>query len=427
MEHRQAFKFTLMPNGEQAQMIRRFAGSARYVYNHALALNDEMYAVSGKRHTRFQSDKLLPHWKAETPWLTDAPAHSLQQAIVDLERAYTRFFADVKKGYRIAPSDKKLRRALRLQRIPMAYPPTFHKKGERDSFRESDPKCIALDQANNRIKLPKIGWVRYRNSREVLGAVCNVTVSIAGGKYFVSINTLREVEQPIHPSDSAVGVDFGVVQFASMSDGTHSVLPSTAAFEARKKFLQRQLRHKTKFSNNWKKLQAKIAKVVQRITNIRNNHRHQFTNTLTKNHGVVFSGDLSVCNMSASAAGTVANPGKNVKQKSGLNREILAQGWGEVDRQLAYKMQWRGGLHVLVPERNTSRTCLSCGHVSAENRKTQAEFVCVECGFEAQADFVGAVNIREAGLALLACSQPSRDVSASCQEPTEATQVQKCA
>jgi putative transposase len=348
-------------------------------------------------------DKLLTHWKAETPWLADAPAHSLQQAIVDLDRAYTNFF-------------KK-----------RAKFPRFHKKGQRDSYRESDPKCITLEQVNNRIRLPKIGWVRYRNSREVLGAVRNVTVSIVAGKYFVSINTRREVEPTIHPSDSAVGVDFGVARFASMSDGTYRVLPDTVSLEARKRFLQRQLRHKTKFSSNWKKLQARIAKVVQRITDIRNNHRHQFTNTLTKNHGVVFSGDLSVKSMSVSAVGTVEKPGKNVEAKSGLNREILAQGWGGVNRQLAYKMQWRGGLHVLVPERNTSRTCLCCGHVSADNRKTQANFLCVECGFSANADFVGAVNIREAGCALLACSQPSREVNASCQEPTEAIEAQRCA
>ena len=393
MEQRQAYKFELRPNGEQARMMRRFAGSARYVYNRALALQQEMYVISGKSHTRFQLDKLLTTWKKETPWLADAPAHSLQQAVADLDRAYQNFF-------------KK-----------RAKFPTFHKKGQRGAFRESDPKCIALDQGNSRIRLPKIGWVRYRNSREVLGAVRNVTVSIVAGKYFVSINTLREVEQPIHASDSAVGVDFGIVRFASMSDGTHSALPDTASLDARKKFLQRQLRHKKKFSGNWKKLQTKIAKVVRRITNIRMNHRHQFTNTLTKNHGVVFSGDLSVRNMSASAAGTIEKPGKNVKQKAGLNRAILAQGWGEVNRQLCYKMQWRGGLHVLVPERNTSRTCLCCGHVSAENRKTQAEFVCVECGFMANADFVGALNIREAGYALLACPQPSREVARRARNP----------
>jgi putative transposase len=218
-----------------------------------------------------------------------------------------------------------------------------------------------------------------------------------------------------------------VARFASLSDGTYSVLPDTVSLEARKKVLQRQLRHKKKFSSNWKKLQARMAKVVQRITNIRMNHGHQFTNTLTKNHGVVFSGDLAVKNMSASAAGTWEKPGKRVKRKSGLNRVILAQGWGEVSRQLGYKMQWRGGLHVVVPERNTSRTCLCCGQVSAENRRTQAEFVCVLCSLAANADFVGAVNSREAGYVLLACSQPSREVSASCQEPTEAILAQKCA
>jgi putative transposase len=91
----------------------------------------------------------------------------------------------------------------------------------------------------------------------------------------------------------------------------------------------------------------------------------------------------------------------------------------ELRRQLQYKAQWQGGLLVAVPPQNTSRKCPKCGHVSAENRKTQAKFVCVSCGFSANADWVGAVNIKEAGLASLACSQPSGDVSPSCQEPTE--------
>ena len=113
----QAYKFELTPNGEQARMMRRFAGCARYVYNHALALQQEMYAASGKSHTRFQLDKLLSQWKAETPWLADAPAHSLQQAIVDLDRAYTNF---LKKRAKF---------------------PRFHKKGQRDSFREFRPEA----------------------------------------------------------------------------------------------------------------------------------------------------------------------------------------------------------------------------------------------------------------------------------------------
>jgi VWFA-related protein len=110
---------------------------------------------------------------------------------------------------------------------------------------------------------------------------------------------------------------------------------------------------------------------------------------------------------------------KKVTQKSGLNRSILDASPRELRRQLEYQTQWQGGLLVPVPAQNTSRKCPECGHVAAENRKTQSQFVCIECGFSAHADFVGAVNIREAGLASLACSSASGDVSPSWQEPTE--------
>jgi putative transposase len=110
---------------------------------------------------------------------------------------------------------------------------------------------------------------------------------------------------------------------------------------------------------------------------------------------------------------------KKVAQKSGLNRSILDASPFELRRQLEYKTQWRGGLLVAVPPQNTSRTCPECGHASGESRKSQAKFVCISCGFSANADWVAAWNIKEAGLASLACSQPSGDVSPSCQEPTE--------
>jgi len=104
---------------------------------------------------------------------------------------------------------------------------------------------------------------------------------------------------------------------------------------------------------------------------------------------------------------------KNVKAKSGLNRAILDASPFELRRQLEYKTLWRGGLLIAVPPQNTSLSCPECGHVSAENRKTQAKFVCVECGFSANADSVAACSIREAGLASLACSYSSGDVSPS--------------
>ena len=109
--------------------------------------------------------------------------------------------------------------------------------------------------------------------------------------------------------------------------------------------------------------------------------------------------------MSKSAAGNTDKPGKNVQAKSGLNRSILDQGWFEFRRQLAYKLAWNGGWLIAVPAQNTSRTCPCCGQVSADNRQTQARFVCVKCGYENNADLVGAINILARGHRVLACGE----------------------
>ena len=127
--------------------------------------------------------------------------------------------------------------------------------------------------------------------------------------------------------------------------------------------------------------------------------------------------DLQVSNLSRSSAGTAGQPGKNVQQKAGLNRAILDQGWGEFRRQLEYKLLWSGGLFIPVPPQGTSITCPRCGHVSKENRKTQAQFVCAECGFPENAGLVGAINVLRAGHARLAC-EVNCDVSGQQQEPT---------
>jgi len=122
--------------------------------------------------------------------------------------------------------------------------------------------------------------------------------------------------------------------------------------------------------------------------------------------------------MSKSAAGTSNAPGKNVQAKSGLNKSILDQGWFEFRRQLDYKLSWNGGWLIGVPPQNTSRTCPACRHVSTENRKSQAEFRCVECSFEENADVVGAMNVLREGLSRLACL--ANENSRRQQEPTEA-------
>lgn len=399
MQRLQAYKYELMPDGDQQRDMRRFAGSCRFVFNKTLALQKANHEAGGKFIGYVAMAKQLTTWRnsVETAWLKEAPVHPLQHALKDLEKAYKNFF------------EKR------------ADFPRFKRKGQGDSFRYPDPKQIKLDQANGRIFLPKLGWLRYRNSREALGELRNVTVSLIGGKWFVSIQTRRDVEQPI-PKGGAVGIDMGIARFATLSDGSYlEPLNSFKRHEVALRKAHRAMSRKVKFSNNWKKAKARIQRIHSRIGNARRDYLHKATTTISQNHAIVCIEDLKVRNMSKSAAGSVEQPGKQVRAKSGLNKAILDQGWFEFRRQLDYKLAWRGGYLVAVPPRNTSRTCPACGHVSADNRQMQARFECVECGYENNADVVGAINVLRAGHARLACADTSPEVGASGQEPTEAT------
>jgi len=400
MQRLQAFKYELMPDGEQQRTMRRFAGSCRFVFNKALALQQAHYAEGKKKLSYADLCKHLTEWRksSETQWLSETHSQPLQQTLKDLERAYKNFF------------EKR------------ADFPRFKKKGQSDGFRY--PQGCKLDQANSRIFLPKLGWMRYRNSREVLGEVKNVTVSGKQGKWFVSIQTEREVDTPVHPSTAIVGIDMGIVRFATLSDGSY--FAPLNSFKRQEKALvkaQRAMSRKQKFSSNWKKAKANVQKIHARIGNTRRDYLHKATTTISKNHAMVCIENLQVRNMSKSASGSAEAPGKNVKAKSGLNKAILDQGWFEFRRQLDYKLAWNGGQLVAVPPRNTSRTCPSCGHVAKENRLSQARFECVICGFEENADLVGAINVLRAGHARLACAETSPAVGVSGQEPIEATQA----
>lgn len=327
----------------------RFAGSCRFVYNKALALQKERHEQGEKKLGYAGLCKMLTDWRnsAETAWLADAPVHPLQQTLKDLERAYSNFFAK------------------------RADFPRFNKKGLSDSFRYPDPKQIRLDQGNSRIFLPKLGWIRYRNSRQVIGEVKNVTVSQSCGKWYVSIQTECEVSAPVHPSTSMAGLDAGVAKLATLSDGT--VFKPVNSFQKNQKKLairQRQLSRKVKFSNNWQKQKRKIQRLHSRIANIRRDYLHKVTTTISKNHVMIVIEDLKVSNMSKSAAGTVSQSGRNVRAKSGLNRSILDQGWYEMRRQLEYKQLWRGGQVLAVPPAYTSQRCACCGHTAKENRQS---------------------------------------------------------
>lgn len=249
--------------------------------------------------------------------------------------------------------------------------------------------------------MPKIGWVRYRNSRDVVGEVKNVTVRQKCGRFFVSIQTEFEQEIPTHQGGE-IGIDMGVARFATLSNGEYfEPLNSFKKHQNALKKAQQSLSRKVKFSQNWLKQKAKIGKIHHKIRNARQDYLHKISTDICKNHAMIYVEDLQIANMSKSAKGTTEQHGKNVAQKSGLNRSILDQGWFEFRRQLNYKTQWLGGFLLAVPPQNTSRTCPCCGYTAKENRQTQADFECVECGYTENADVVGALNILARGRAIV--------------------------
>ena len=373
---RKAFKFEIMPNGEQIRKMKQFCGCARFVFNRALAWQKERYEQDNS--VKFSYTKianLLPHWKKELTWLKACHAQVLQQSLKDLESAFKNFFQQ------------------------RANFPKFKRRGDKDSFRY--PQRIKLEQHNSRIYLPKIGWVRYRNSRDVQGEVKNVTVSQKCGKWFISIQTEFEQAIPTHQGGE-IGIDMGVARFATLSSGEYfEPLNAFKAYKGKLAKLQRQLKNKIKFSQNWQKLKAKIAKLHHKIANCRKDFLHQTSSKISKNHAMIYVEDLQVSNMTKSAKGTTEARGKNVKQKSGLNRAILDQSWSEFRRQLDYKSQWLGGFLVAVPPQNTSRTCPCCGGIDKANRSTQSVFACVTCGYAENADVVGALNVLARGRSIV--------------------------
>ena len=264
----------------------------------------------------------------------------------------------------------------------------------------------------------------------MLGVVKNVTLSQRGSKWFMSVQTEREIQDPIPQATLAIGIDVGISRLATMSDGTFiEPLSSFKRHEVRLRRYQRRMSRKVKFSSNWRKAKAKVTKCHSDIANARKDYLHKTTTAIAKANALVCIEDLQVRNMSKSASGTLGQKGTNVAAKSGLNKAILDQGWFEFRRQLEYKLRWRGGWLVAVDPKYTSRTCPACLHECKDNRMTQAKFACLACGYANNADVVGAMNILARGHRVLACGEdvrrtkvvkPRRAASEK-QEPAEVT------
>mgnify|MGYP002614641965 FL=1 len=386
--------------------MRNFSGCCRFAYNALLAQEKEEYqeyleelesrlcwgeALSFEeakalcvkpKLNQYTFNYALKKLKEEYPFLKEY-CHSqvLQQKVMDLYEAFKKFFKG-NGGY-----------------------PKFKKRHSDDGFRY--PQGFKVEEDNGRIFLPKIGYIRYRNSRKIEGIPKNVTVREEADGWYVSIQCEFELkpEISIPDIDTAVGIDMGVKRFLTLSDGNfiNNLEEKLKPLENKIALLQKRIKHKIKGSNNIKKAYLKLTLLHKRKADIRNDFLHQVSTLLVKNHDVIVIEDLKVRNMSKSAKGSIANPGTKVKAKSGLNRSILNEAWHKFFTYLEYKLKLKGGILIKVNPKHTSQTCIKCGHISKDNRKEQEIFKCVKCGYEANADHNAAQNIlRRAGLARMA-------------------------
>lgn len=366
--------------------------------------------------------KWLTAWRndPETAWLAEGYSHPQQYVLRWLDAAYRRFFAK-RGGF-----------------------PKFKARGQEPGLRLADPKQFKLDQANSRIKLPKIGWVRLRMSRRVEGEIRNATITKEGSGWFISFLVRCSDTVPALDVPPTLGIDLGLVKYLSTSDGDSvEPLKALAKQQRRLKHLQRSVSRKRKGSSNRRKAVARLGRLHRQIARQRNDWLHKVTTDIAQRHAVVALEDLRVEVMSASAKGTLDAPGRKVQQKAGLNRSIRDAGWGTFARLLAYKVALQGGQVILVDPAYTSRTCRLCRYESRENRKSQALFACVACGHTENADVHAARNILAAGYAVWAdernrlatppdacggVTNRQRDLSRAAaahvkQEPTEAQRV----
>jgi len=388
-----AYRFQLRTRPRDEALLRRFAGAGRWVWNRALAEQCARHARGEKYASYVEMAKWLTTWRNDpaTVWLSDHPIHPQQQVLRRLDAAYKRFFTAAKAGHAGGRG--------------RTGPPSFKRRGEEPGIRFPDPKQFALDAANGRIKLPKLGWLRIRMSQPVEGVLRNVSISReghgSGSRWFVSLQVQVPETVPALGVAPTLGIDVGLAKFAAMSDGTLvDPLKALARQERRLRHYQRSVSRKVKGSANRRKAVARLGNLHRRIARQRSDWLHKLTTDLADAHPVIALEDLRIKNMSASAKGTVDAPGQKVRQKAGLNRSILDAAWGEFARQITYKVEWRGGQVILANPAYTSRTCRICGHEAAENRKTQAVFACVACGHTENADVHAAKNILAAGHAV---------------------------
>lgn len=351
------YKFRLYPNKEQQLYFQKCFGCCRFLWNHMLADKIAYYDEYRKN-----LDTQPPAYKSDFPFLKEVDSLALTSEYRDLNTAFKNFFRDTSVGY-----------------------PKFKKKHDNHKSYTTYNQKGSVSIVDKYVKLPKIGYVKMKQSQPVLGSIKNATISqVPSGKYYISFNV--EIWVQILPyTNKELGLDLGIKELLITSDKEHFENPKTLyKYEKQLAKLQRQLAHKKKFSNNWYKQKRKIALLHEKITNIRKDNLHKISHKLVMENQLIASENLKISNM--------------IKNHH-LAKSIADASWYELTRQLDYKSVWYGRLYVKIGTYYpSSQTCNCCGFKNPITKDlTVRDWTCPQCGTYHDRDENAADNILAEG------------------------------
>ena len=363
-----AYKYRIYPNKYQEEQIHKTFGCCRFVYNQTLAYRKDLYENKKESMNKIACNNYVNQvLKKEYEWLKEVDKFALTNSVYNMDSAYQKFFKE-HSGY-----------------------PKF--KSKRDNKKSYSTNCtnnnIEVSFENNRIKIPKLKWVKAKVHREFIGKIKSATISQnSNGKYFVAI--LVETEHiPMEQTGCMIGLDLGIKDLLITSDGEKfDNIHTTKKYEKKLAKEQRKLSHKVKGSNNWNKQRIKVARIHEKIHNTRIDNLHKITHKLVQENQLIVSEDLAVSNM--------------VKNHN-LAKAISDCGWYELTRQISYKSEWNNRQYIKIGRfTKSSQPCNVCGYINTDTKNLSVrEWICPICGAKHNRDINAAINILNEGLRLL--------------------------
>lgn len=359
-----SLKIRIYPNKEQQILIDKTFGCTRFIYNFMLNLKQKLYKNFNINLSYNNMSKILTELKRHKLWLKEPDKCSLQNSIRDLDNAYQNFFSE--NGY-----------------------PKFKSKRDKNSYRTN--ANIHLNQDSKMIKIPKIGWINFRDKYKFSGLIKinNITISkTSSRKYYASISAEVDIET-FAKTKKSCGIDLGLKDFCILSDRTKINNPKILINnEKRLKLLQQSLSRKIKGSKNYLKARAKLAKFHEYIVNCRKDFLHKISIFLVKNYDIICIETLRIKNM--------------IKNRK-LAKAISDVSWHEFCRQLEYKCLWYDKKFVKI---NTyfasSQICSNCGFKNSNIKNLNIrKWICSKCGEHHDRDINAAKNILDQGLKLI--------------------------